>query len=139
MKGRRIINFDELWSIAVSRGWEIWVSVISFWKSNIEATEVLEAVEVIDTAEVLRPGKSLLKYKESFRFLNLGCFEKKRKMFESWNIILNFSTFSVRGYWGQPMSLFGKLDDETQISKPPEPAMDLVSIKSMILLPLIAI
>ena len=139
MKGRRIINFIELWSIAVLRGSEIWVSVISFWESNIcwpqqpptekyqisvknwnfddqftkrdcycsfgwqgwsnhqvqqmfwwidtveaveviEATEVIEAVEVIDTAEVLRPGKSLLKSKESSRFLNSAlfwCFEKK--------------------------------------------------------------
>ena len=28
---------------------------------------------------------------------------------ESWNIILNFSTFSVRGCWGQPMLLFWKM------------------------------
>ena len=35
MKGRRIINFIELWSIAGSGGLEIWVSVISFWKSDI--------------------------------------------------------------------------------------------------------
>ena len=34
MKGRRIINFNEPWSIAGSRGLEIWVSVISFWKSD---------------------------------------------------------------------------------------------------------
>ena len=35
MKGRRVIDFIELWSIAGSGGLEIWVSVISFWKSNI--------------------------------------------------------------------------------------------------------
>ena len=35
MKGRRIINFNESWSIAGSGGLEIWVSVISFWKSDI--------------------------------------------------------------------------------------------------------
>ena len=35
MKGRRIINFNESWSIAGSGGLEIWVLVISFWKSEI--------------------------------------------------------------------------------------------------------
>ena len=35
MKGRRIINFNESWSIAGSGGLEIWVSVISFWKSDL--------------------------------------------------------------------------------------------------------
>ena len=35
MKGRRVIDFIKLWSIAGSGGLEIWVSVISFWKSNI--------------------------------------------------------------------------------------------------------
>ena len=35
MKDRRIINFNESWSIAGSGGLEIWVSVISFWKSDI--------------------------------------------------------------------------------------------------------
>ena len=35
MKGRMIINFIELWSIAGSGGLDIWVSVISLWKSNI--------------------------------------------------------------------------------------------------------
>jgi hypothetical protein len=37
------------------------------------------------------------------------------------------------------MSLFQKLITETQISNPPEPAMDHNSIKLMILLPFIAI
>ena len=56
-------------------------------------------------------------------------FLKENIFFESWNIMLNFSIFSVRGCWGHPMSLFWKLIDETQISKPPEPAMDHNSIK----------
>ena len=34
--------------------------------------------------------------------------------------MLNFSTFSVGGSWGQPILLFSKLDDETQIFIPPE-------------------
>ena len=32
--------------------------------------EAVEAVEVIEAAEGLRPGKSLLRTKESYRFLN---------------------------------------------------------------------
>ena len=47
------------------------------------------------------------------------CFEKKFFGVESRNIILNFSTFSVGGCWGQPMLFFWKLIDETQIPKPP--------------------
>ena len=34
--------------------------------------------------------------------------------------LLIYGTFSVRGCWGQPMLLFWKLVDETQISKPQE-------------------
>ena len=40
---------------------------------------------------------------------------------EQENIMLNSSSLSVRGCLGQPMLLFWKLVDETQISKPPEP------------------
>ena len=32
----------------------------------------------------------------------------------------NFSNFSVGGWWGQPMSLFWKLVDENQMTKPQE-------------------
>ena len=66
----------------------------------------------------------------------IWCFENKHFLLESWNIKLNFSTFSDGGCWGQPMSLFWKLVDETQISKPPEPTMNHISIKWLILLPL---
>ena len=55
----------------------------------------------------------------------------------------NFSpmsdTLSVGGCRGQPMLLFFKSVDETQISKPPEPAMSHNSMKLMALLPFIAI
>ena len=43
-----------------------------------------------------------------------------RFLTESWKPILNSSSFSLRGCWGQPMLLFWKLVDETQISKPQE-------------------
>ena len=39
---------------------------------------------------------------------------------ESWNIRLNFGSISVGGCRGQPMLLFWKTIDETQMSKPPE-------------------
>ncbi len=35
----------------------------------IEAMEVAEAVEAIEAAEVLRPGKSLMRTSELYRFL----------------------------------------------------------------------
>ena len=55
----------------------------------------------------------------------------------------NFSqisdTFSVGGCWGQPMLLFWKVVDETQMVKPPEPTIHHNSEKYLILLPLRAI
>ena len=70
-----------------------------------------EAVEVMEAAEVPRPGKSQLGTSESSRFLNSALFWfflKSIFVIESWNIKLNFSTFSVRGCGGQPMLLFWK-------------------------------
>ena len=55
----------------------------------------------------------------------------------SWNFTFNFRTFSVWGCWGQAMSLFWNLVDETQISKSPEPTMNHNLIKWLILLPLL--
>ena len=48
-------------------------------------------------------------------------------------------TFSVGGCWGQPMSFFWKLVDETQMSNPLEAASYRNSTKLLILLPLRAI
>ena len=50
--------------------------------------------------------------------------------------LLNFSTFSVGGCWGQPMYLFWKMVDETQIPKPLEATRNHNSIKLLIFLPL---
>ena len=57
---------------------------------------------------------------------------------ESWNIILNSSTFSVGGCWGQLMSFFWKMVDETQIFLTPEATSHHNSIKLLTLLPLTA-
>ena len=43
-------------------------------------------------------------------------FEEKSFLVESWSIRLNFRNFSVGGCWGQPILLFWKLVDETQMS-----------------------
>ena len=55
---------------------------------------------------------------------------------ESWDIVLKFSTFSIGGCWGQPMLLFWKLVDKTQMYKPLEPTRHHNLIKLLILLPL---
>ena len=104
--------------------------------------EVVEAVEVIEAIKVLRPGKSLLRTSESSMSLDsalFGCFEIKKLWMESQNIQLNFSPFSVGGCWGQPILLFWKLVDETQMVKPLEPTIHHNSKKYLILLPLRAI
>ena len=57
----------------------------------------------------LRPEKSLLKTLGSSRHINSAlflCFEKKFFCVESWNIIMNFSNFSIGGCWGQPRYFF---------------------------------
>ena len=54
-------------------------------------------------------------------------------------IFTDIWTFSVRGCWGQPMSVFWELVDETQMSTPPEHTRHLDSRKLLILLPLWAI
>ena len=45
---------------------------------------------------------------QAFEFSFIFMFRKKIFGVESWNIILNFSTFSVGGCWGQLMSFFLK-------------------------------
>ena len=52
------------------------------------------------------------------------------------NFMLNFSTFSVGGCWGQPMLLFWKQIEETQMSKPPEATRCPILEKILVLLSL---
>ena len=51
------------------------------------------------------------------------------------NFSLISDTLSVGGCWSQPMLLFWKLVDETQMSKPPEATRQHNSAKSLLLLP----
>ena len=117
-----IEKLDFWWSIPQKKGkyWSFWYQgwsihwdlEVLWWNKAVEvgeANEVAEADEVKEAAEVLRPGKSPLKTLKSCKFLNsalVWCFENKKFWVESWNIKLNFSTFSVRGSWGQPTLLF---------------------------------
>ena len=48
-------------------------------------------------------------------------------------IPLNFSNFSLRGWWGQPMSLFWKLVDETQMATLREYTDAFIIIKKLFL------
>ena len=50
--------------------------------------------------------------------------------------LLISDTLSVRGCWGQPMLLFWKLVDETQISKPLEATRHHISTILLVFLPL---
>ena len=52
------------------------------------------------------------------------------------NFLLISDTLSVGGCWGQPMSFFWKLVDETQISAPPEATRHHKSKKILVLLSL---
>ena len=66
----------------------------------------------------LRPEKSLLRTAESSRFLSLVIWGLKSLYFDGlkkiyfYRIMLNFSIFSVRGCWCQPMLLFWELVDK---------------------------
>ena len=58
------------------------------------------------------------------------------KKMQKFNFSLFSDTLSVGGCWGQPMSFFWKLIDETQNLIPPEAARHPESIKLLILVPL---
>ena len=48
-------------------------------------------------------------------------------------IPLKFSNFSLGGWWGQPMSLFWKLVDETQMTAPRKYTDAFIIIKKLFL------
>ena len=111
LRNRSIKYFFELWWLVGSRGFTIWVLSTSFQKSSIGWPHQ-------------PPTEKVLKFKVIFRNSTQNFF------------ISNFSTLSIRGCWGQPILLFWKLVDKTQISKPPEPTRHHNSIKLWILLSL---
>ena len=139
------IKTDNYWSFWC-QGWSNHQNQEVLWWNRafeaVEAIEAAEADEVNEVAVILRPKKSLLRTPESWGFLNsvlFWCFETKNIIEESWNIILNFSTFHVGGCWGQLMLLFWKLVQETQMSTPPEATRHHISTQLLVLLHLRAI
>ena len=73
MKVRKIINLIELWSIAGSRGLEIWISVIRLWKSDIGWPQQPLA-------------EKLLKFNGIFMIVSKNFFFKTSKfVLKSWN------------------------------------------------------
>ena len=108
-----------------SGGLEIWVSSTSFQKRNIGWPQQPQTERISVKNGVI----------QVLEFIFTLMFWKTKFLVESWNIMLNFSTFSVGGCWGQSMLIFWKLVDETQISKPLESTRHNL-IKLLILLPL---
>ena len=199
MKGRRIINFNESWSIAGSGGLEIWVLVISFWKSEIGWPQQPLTEKVLKFNMIFHDSSKIILFskhqnKAEFKdlddslglrsdFLGLRtsavsmtstasmtsvasmtstasihqntywswCLDHSwhpndqcQSLFVEWIIKIQFFhlyliPFSWRLCWGRQILLFHKMIIVTQISNPPESAMDLDLLKLRILLPFIAI
>ena len=59
------------------------------------------------------PGSWIQWFKDIYEY-----FEKNRIFYQIMKIPLNFSNFSFGGLWGQPLSFFWKLVDETQMATP---------------------
>ena len=76
---------------------------------------------------------------QALEFSFILMFWKNIDLVYSWIIILKFTTFIVGGCWGQPILLFWKLVDETQMPTTPEATSHHSSRKFSILLPLRAI
>ena len=97
------IKTDNYWSFW-GKGWSNHQNQEVLWWNRafeaVEAIEAAEADEVNEVAEVLRPEKSLLRTPESWGSwiqLYFDVLKQKNIIEESWNIILNFSTFHVEG------------------------------------------
>ena len=78
-------------------------------------------IKPLEATEAAKVPKSWKITTEDFRVILVLEFNNLRTkiiLTESWKFLLNFSTFSIGGCWGQSMLLFWKLVDKTQISKP---------------------
>ena len=92
------------------------------WENKaVEANEVAEAAEVNEATVVSKAWKII---NEDFRVilvLEFNILRPKIFLFDVWKkkifdrIIKTHVEFSVGGFWGQPMLLFWKLMDETQM------------------------
>ena len=95
---------------------------VLWWKRPFGAVEVAEANEVNVVAEVLRSEKwGLQSHWGSWIQLYVDVLKQKNILVESWNIMLNFSTFPIRGCRGQLMLLlWKKWFMKLKLSKPQE-------------------
>ena len=122
-QNQEVLWWNRAWACRGHRGrrgrWGQWgCRGFKAWKITAEDSRVMGVLE--------------------FSFI-LMFWNKKNIIEESWNIILNFSTFHVGGCWGQLMLLFWKLVQETQMSTPPEATRHHISTQLLVLLHLRAI
>ena len=85
-----------------------------------EATEVAEATEVCKAWKITTESSKFLKSIIRGLLKHLFWCSEKKNFWQSWKLMLNISSVSVGGCWGQPLLLFWKLVYETQIPKPKE-------------------
>ena len=93
-----------------SWGLEIWVSSTSFQKSNIGWPQQPPTEKVLKFNMIFHDST------KNFVFQTI----KVKMNSRTWMTPFLTDILSVGGYWGQPILLFWKLVDETQISKPQE-------------------
>ena len=123
LRGSRVENFDEWRCLVALVGFNFSVSSTSFQKSSIGWPQ--------------QPlTENVLKFNS---FLRIDLFCCIAKIFLEGRIMKYFSNFSVGGCWGQPMLLFWKLVDETQMGIPRDHAGRDILSKLLILLPLRAV
>ena len=141
-----------------SLGLGIWVLSTSFWKSNIgwpqqppsesvphinekldfwwsipqKMTSIGHFSPIDDQTKRIRISFEEIGLQKLLRPFILK-FWKKNFLTESWKLMLNFSTFSVRSCWGQPMLLFKKLIDETLMPMPQKFTDTIILTKKLFL------
>ena len=85
--------------------WQIWPNHQK--QEVLWVNRVVEVAEASEAAWVFKAAKSLLRTSKLSKFLNSALFwslEQNIFLVELWKIMVNFSTYSVRGCWGQNMS-----------------------------------
>ena len=104
-----------------------------------ESNEVAKAAEVNEAAEVFQALKIT---SEDFRVIQILEFYDlktnfivlKKILFDPiMKIPLNFSKFSLGGWWGQSLALFWRLVDETQMATPRKYTDAFIIIKKLFL------
>ena len=125
LRGRKIANFLELWWLVASGVVGIWVSSTSFQKSSIGwPQQPLTEIVLISVKNWIFDDP--FHKKGPVLVIFCGMVHQKSKL------SLIYGTVSVRGCWGQPILLFWKLEEESQMSKCPEATRHHNSTKLLI-------